>query len=292
MEQLAPIEIDPKTFLRQHCALPALPDVVSKIQKVVSGDNVNMGEVVDSISSDPALVAQILKVANSSYYSLPSEVSNIRFAITFLGINEIYRMVLSLTVVNALSVKEKDLLNKFWFHSFYTALSVKFLAKKYEPQMSPDDLWSASILHDIGKLVYLKFFPDHFKALINFSKENGCLFNEAERHFSLPSSSFLGTLLCDHWGLPGKISDACESHDLMDLANLKGNSSTERFKRMICLGNLTSILATEELAEAKKQEIAGAIKTSLDCSDADFMVLMGDIYEFKTDVEEFMRQLS
>ncbi len=48
---------------------------------------------MELISDEPALVAQILKVVNSSYYSLPREITELRFAIAFLGLNEIYRMV-------------------------------------------------------------------------------------------------------------------------------------------------------------------------------------------------------
>ncbi len=291
MEQLAPIEIDPKTFLKQNCSLPALPDVVSKIQKVVTDDNVDMGEVVTSISSDPALVAQILKVANSSYYSLPSEVSNIRFAIAFLGINEIYRMVLSLSVIKAISVDNREELDSFWLHSFYTALSVKCITMKYAPRMSPDDLWSASILHDVGKLVYLKFFPSHYQALTRFCEDNGSLFSEAERHYGLPSSAFLGTLLCDHWGLPAVISDACQYHSLMDLSALEGSDLSVEFKTMICAGNLATVLASENLSEDKKTEIAEAIKLALNCTESALMILMGDIYDLKTKVEDFMSQL-
>ena len=291
MEQLAPIEIDPKTFLKQNCSLPALPDVVGKIQKVVTEDNVDMGEIVESISSDPALVAQILKVANSSYYSLPSEVSNIRFAIAFLGVNEIYRMVLSLSVINAISIDNKEELSRFWFHSFYTALSVKCITKNYAPNMSPDELWSASILHDIGKLVYLKFFPDHYIAVKKLCEDDGCLFSEAERHYGLPSSAFMGTLLCDHWGLPRAISEACQFHTLMDLSALKDTDPSTEFRKVICVANLATVLASENLSEDKKLEISGAVMQALHCSESALVVLMGDIYDLKIQVEEFMSRL-
>jgi len=153
METLLPIEIDPKTFLRQHYTLPALPQVITRIQKMIHDDSAAVGEVSDLISSDPSLVAQILKVVNSAYYSLPQEISKVHFAIAFLGLNEVYRMVLALSVINTMSIEEKEELNRFWFHSFYTALCTKHLAKRYSPQLSFDELWAAAILHDIGKLV-------------------------------------------------------------------------------------------------------------------------------------------
>jgi HD-like signal output (HDOD) protein len=288
---LAPIEIDPRTFLRQHFTLPALPGVVTKIQNLIQDDKADTKRLGELIGSDPAILAQVLKIANSAYYGLPKQVTNVQFAIAYLGRNEIYRVVLCLSVINTLAIDKKDELNEFWFHSFYTALCTKYLAKRFEPHLSLEELWSAAMLHDIGKLVYLKFFPDHYTALKAFSKEQGCLFSEAEKHFSLPSSAFLGTLLCDHWRLPDEIRQACESHTLEDFAAMKANNSPRPFQRMICLGNLLTVLSTRELTNNKRQEIADASRSALDQTEKTFFVMMGDIYDLREDVERFLEQL-
>ena len=288
---LAPIEIDPKTFLRQHCTLPALPAVVGEIQSLIHDANVDMKRVAELINSDPAILAQVLKIVNSAYYGLPREVKNVQFAIAFLGLNEVYRMVLSLSVINTLAIDKKDEIEEFWFHSFYAALCTKYLAKKYEPHLSLEELWSAAMLHDIGKLVYLKFFPDHYRALRKYSKEHGCLFSEAERHFSLPSSAYLGTLLCEHWRLPDEFRQACACNTLEHLTPMKQDRPLKPFQRMICLGNLLTLLSTIELSTTTKENIADACKTALDCTEAAFLAMMGDIYELRIDVETFMEQL-
>jgi len=287
---LEPIEIDPKTFLRQHCTLPSLPEVLNELQRVIHSGNVDMDKVAELISSDPALVAQALKIVNSAYYGLPRDIGDVRFAIAFLGLNEIYRMVLSLSVINTLAIHRKNDLVDFWFHSFYTTLCTKYLANKYNPHLSIEELWSAAILHDIGKLVYLKFFPDHYTAFKDFSKEQGCLFSVAERHFSLPSSAFLGTLLCDHWRLPEKIREACEFHSLRDLLAIRENSASDDRRRMICLGNLLSIVSTEELSGTSKQQISSAVQKALNLTEAEFLTMMGDIYDLRMEAEKFMDQ--
>jgi len=194
-------------------------------------------------------------------------------------------MILSLYVVNSLAVKEKAYLDEFWSHSYYTALCSKYLVKKYEPRISSDDIWSAAILHDIGKLVYLKFFPDHFKAIKQFQKENACLFSQAENNFPFPTSSFLGALLCDHWKLPDKVKVACESHGMMDLKNLQGNSVSTRFIKIICLGNLTAVLVKEDLNQETIDELTAMISTALNCPEPEFLSLMEEIRSFKDEVK-------
>jgi HD-like signal output (HDOD) protein len=185
---LTPIEIDPKTFLKEQCALPPLPEVVTQIQSKIRGGDVDFNEISELLIADPALVAQILKVVNSAHYGLPREVVKVQVAIALIGLNEMFRMVFSLSVINALSVKDARELHKFWFHSYYVAICTKHLAKSFNPHLSFDELWAPSILHDVGKLVYLKFFPDHYKALNDYRKEKRCLFSEAESHFSAPCS--------------------------------------------------------------------------------------------------------
>jgi HD-like signal output (HDOD) protein len=287
----APLEIDPRTFLRQHCSLPALPEVVHQIQSVIHSENVDIGKVADLISGEPALLAQVLKIVNSAYFGLPREITKVGYAITFLGLNEVYRMVLSLSVINTLDIHDKGELRGFWFHSFYTALCAEYLAKKFERHLSSQELWSAAMLHDIGKLLYLKYFPDHYKALNSCCLEHGCLFSEAERLFSLPSSAFLGALLCERWRLPDDIRQACEFHTLRDLQAIERNSPSARFRRIICLANVLSTLSTEPLNNDLRHQITRVTRTALDCTQTDFLTMMGDIHDLRIGVEKFMDQL-
>jgi len=56
---------------------------------------------------------------------------------------------------------------------------------------------------------------------------------------------------------------------------------------MICLGNLTAILGNDELHEATKLEVAKAIRTSLTLTEPEFVAIMEEIEELKSDVEKF-----
>lgn len=287
MGKLHPIEIDPNTFLRNHCNLPALPKLVTQIQEIIHSDSMHIAETAKLISGDPALVAQILKVVNSAYYALPREIADVKFAIAYLGLNDVYRIVLSISAVKTLDIKAEKELNEFWTHSFFSALCAKYLARKYSPHLALEEIWSAAILHDIGKLVYLKFFPEHYKALRKYCRDEGCLFSEAEKHYSVPSSAYMGSLLCDHWLLPVKIKDSCNFHGLDDLRSIDDDSASGYFNRIICLANIMSVFALDKLNTAIKEELHEAMMTSLECSEQEFLVIMGDIYELKTEVYEF-----
>ncbi len=285
MEALEPIKIDPNTFLSKHCILPALPDVVYQLQQMIHSDSKEIGKAVELISRDPAIVAQVFKVVNSAYYGFSREIEDLKFALAYLGMAEVYRIILAFYVVDALEVKQKDELKKFWFHSYYTALCSKHLGKKLEPLLTPEKLWPAAILHDIGKLVYLKFFPDHYNALIEFKHQNGCLFSKAENELSFPPSTYLGTLLCRHWRLPGKIMDACGHHGLKDLLNIKENNAQNGFRRIICLANLIVTISSDDLQESLNAELVDMVRQNMGYTDSEFLSLMGEIYELQLEVE-------
>lgn len=290
-----PINIDPKRLFRQHFALPALPDVVTHTQNLLHDPNVDIKSVAELISKDPALVAQILKVVNSAYYGLPMKIVKVQVAVAFLGLHEICRMVLSISVIDTLAIHEKEEVGKFWFHSFLTALCTKYLAKKYEPRLSFEELWPAAILHDIGKLVCLKFFIDHYKEIGRICDKEGCLYSEAETRVPVPSSSLLGAMLCDYWGIPGKVKTACECHTLKDLHGLidsKVDNLSNAFKTIVCAGNLLAVLSVDALNAGARQNIAATVCKALDYNEAEFLALMGDIYELKAEAEQFAQELS
>ncbi len=64
MDTVSPIEFDSKTIFKTDHILPPLPTIVSKIQEIIHNDDVDINEVTKLISSDPAMVAQILKLVN------------------------------------------------------------------------------------------------------------------------------------------------------------------------------------------------------------------------------------
>ncbi len=290
MHTLSPIEIDPKNFLFKHFALQALPSVVIKIQDILqSGEETSLKEISSLIMKDAALTTQMLKIVNSAYYSLPMEIDKVKVAVAYLGLNEIHRIILSISVMNALAGKDKEAFNEIWFHSLYTALCARELIRKYEPLLNPTEIWTSALLHDIGKLVYLKFFPEHYKMLRQYAEKNGCLFNEAEKELSLPASSYLGSLLCDRWRLPQRIKDSCSYHTLQDLKSFSETKLEDNpLKRFVLLSNLFAIITTDSLHQKKREEIIIAIKEVLSINETNFLMLLNDMSAFKDKVEALM----
>lgn len=83
---------------------------------------------------------------------------------------------------------------------------------------------------------------------------------------------------------------ACEFHTLSDFLVAERDGTSTPFQRMICLGNLLAVLSTSELRDSAKRDIIDTVRTALDCTEAEFLTMMGDIYELRAEVKNFMQQ--
>lgn len=291
MQELAPIEITSDSFFHSHNKLPALPQILTQINELMNDDEISIAEISTLVSSDVALSAQILKIVNSAYYGLRKEVSNLKIAIAFLGMTEIYKIVLSLSVINSIDIEDKKGLKDFWYHSYYTALCARFLASKYHKLLDQDELWSSALLHDIGSLVYIKFYPEHYNAVLALSEEKGILRSHAEQALSVPLSSVFGSLLCTYWRLPHSIKAICESHSADHIDTISEDDQLADFKKIIAIANMCSELSLRELSQDTVQLIAGKIMHHLNIEEQEFILLMGEVRNIRLDVDRFVNSL-
>ncbi len=56
---------------------------------MIEEDRADMAEISILVSNDPSLVVQVLKIVNCAYYALPRPVTDLKYAIAFLGLAEI-----------------------------------------------------------------------------------------------------------------------------------------------------------------------------------------------------------
>ena len=75
--------------------LPSPPATAVRILQAVQEDDGSMNDLARIIATDPVLTAKLLRLANSSIYSLSCRVATIDKALTVLGVNLIKNIALS-----------------------------------------------------------------------------------------------------------------------------------------------------------------------------------------------------
>lgn len=288
---LPPIPIHGGSILSEHFTLPTLPVVVDRVRKSIEGE-ADVAEVARLVSSDATLVPHLLKVVNSAYYALPRKVGDVRFAIAYLGLGEIYRIMLTLSVVRALEPDDRAELQLLWRHAYLTALSAKELSRQFKHIDDVGDLYSAALLHDLGKLVYLRFYPDHYDAIKRYSKSRNVPFYIAEQRLGLPSHRLLGSLLCREWHLPETIRRACSHHEFEDLRAMReGVVEHDVFTVVMALANIVADLAADESPRDRRTLTVALVTDVLDFDHEEFVALMGRIDELNVEAERFLSDL-
>lgn len=82
--------------------LPPLPQTVQKLQSYMAthGSDIDINEIVQIISDDPLITANLLHLANSPFYGFSSEIKTVNQALVLVGINNVKNMIVADYVKN------------------------------------------------------------------------------------------------------------------------------------------------------------------------------------------------
>lgn len=195
--------------------LVSLPEVSLRVNELANDPDSTADEMGKVISQDPALVARMLKIANSAYYGLSTEVETITRAIAVLGTNKIRDLVLSTAASDAFDGIPNNLITMqdFWHHSLYCGLLAQILAKKSK-KIHAESIFIAGLLHDIGQLLMFNQLPEksHEAILLLMEGSEELETYEAERHIFGFDHMQVGAALIKSWKLSPVLEECVEFH--------------------------------------------------------------------------------
>ncbi|MBQ5941050.1 HDOD domain-containing protein [Massilia sp. AB1] len=192
--------------------LPALPLVVSELLASFDDPDVELGQLADKIAHDQALAAKTLRLANSSFYGLQSRVRTIGQAIQVLGFDSVRALVVGAGVIGGFEAgREKGFdYDGFWRHAIGTALCARALAR--HARTNPELGFVAGLLHDLGRLVLVTRFPEHYAEVLARRALRDCELLLAEREVLGIDHAQVGRALGQHWKIPEPICRAIANH--------------------------------------------------------------------------------
>lgn len=192
--------------------LPSLPVVVMDLFSSFENPDASSSALASKISQDQALTAKTLRLANSSFYGLQRKVTTIQQAITVLGFDCVRTLVTAAGVIGnfSSSVQTGFSLTNFWRHAIGTALCARILARTLN--LNQDHAFISGLLHDIGKLVLVSRFPEHYSKVIAYRNEYDCTVLDAERNVVGVDHALVGQALAEYWKFPSVIQLAIGNH--------------------------------------------------------------------------------
>ncbi len=190
--------------------LPTLPEVASRLMRVINDPITTAVDVASLISRDPSLTAKVLRLANSAFYGIPRTVTTVHNAVVILGLKVINTMVFSISVVKMFPDEGKDTgfsRREFWAHSLACAVLARALATRMRriALFDPEECFCAGLIHDIGRVVLDQFFHEEFIAAHQLARKENISLGEAEKKIFGFDHADVGDWLTARWELPQEI---------------------------------------------------------------------------------------
>jgi len=195
-------------------SLPSSPAVLKPLLDLLRQppDNIPLERVVQLVSYEKTIAAQLLRIANSPLYGRARPAESIQAAIVTLGIQRIEDILLSNCIGNLIP-PEKWVVDPgvFWRHSFGCALVCREFAQRIG-YGDPEKAYLAGLLHDIGIVVNSLAYTEEYRVVLAAAVESGRPLDEQEQETLGFRHSESGAILAKTWQLPPAIAEVIEWH--------------------------------------------------------------------------------
>nr|WP_246429125.1 HDOD domain-containing protein [Pseudoxanthomonas broegbernensis] len=183
---------DLRTRIGRVEQLPSPPQLYLQLMNALEADdNASASDIAGLVAGDPAIAAKVLQLCNSAYFSSGRTITDLRAAVTRLGIATLRDLVLASEVFSLPATPGVDRLALQ-----HRALLAARLAKRMLPESSAELGATAALLADIGML------------LPGVRDERQPLAEGDDR----PGHAEAGAYLLGLWGLPMPIIEAVAFH--------------------------------------------------------------------------------
>lgn len=217
--------------------LPALPQIIPKLMRVLDNPNSSAADVGKVISTDQALMTKVLKLVNSAMYGLPRRISTLSQATVILGFNTIRSTSIAATVFKYLNNGSFDRV-KFWEHALACGVASKLIARRFSNQ-NPEEAFIAGLLHDVGKMVIDQYMPEEFSKVCARVQSGGVRMVEAEQEVLGVTHAQVGGWLARKWNMPAPLLNAITYHHEPQLTSSQGS----QFVSIVHLGDAIARMA-------------------------------------------------
>ena len=223
-------------IMTQVKSFPGMPATAARLMPLLQNPDASASKIEDILKYDPGLTANILKLTNSAYFGLPSRVSSVRQAIMLLGWKRLLQLVMTMCMSALMKkpVPGYDLpRGALWRHSVAVSVAADLLVKSLSIS-DADEVFTAALLHDIGKLVLGDYVQEDLEKIEGMVTK-GISFEVAEFVVLGTNHATIGARILQNWSLPQELVNAVSWHhdpencnhccmlsDVVHIANIVG----------------------------------------------------------------------
>ncbi|NPB08851.1 MAG: HDOD domain-containing protein [Thermodesulfobacteria bacterium] len=195
-------------------SVPNFPETAFRALRMLEDENVNFHDLAKVIRYDATITANFLKLVNSAYIGLRRKVESLTQAFALLGLNQIRFFLIAACAGQYLNrpLRGYDLSPyEVWLHSLGCGVFAELVSEKIKAEHQ-DHIFTAALLHDIGKIVLDLFVGGELEVIRELVEEEGLSFMEAEIMVLGTDHAVVGAELLRRWGFPQEIIFAVRAH--------------------------------------------------------------------------------
>lgn len=184
--------------------LKPVADVAGKVMALLDDPDCGMSDLSEIIRHEPALTANVLKLANSSYFGLPGKIEDARQAIIYLGMAQVVDLVLLVSCSESFAGTHEGYgldSGALWKSAVSAAIIATDLAESKGIQPS-SRVFTGALLRDIGKVVLNQHVRSALETIIDCVKTQALTFREAELRVLGFDHCQIGAMLAEKWHFP------------------------------------------------------------------------------------------
>lgn len=248
-------------YAEQASDIFVLSDSFVRIKELIDDESSTIDDIADVILLDPALSANILKLANSALFNYPGKIDTISKAVLILGVTEVYNLVISYFTTEAFKSIEADseFLEDFWVRSVDCALLIKFLGDHIGIKHA-ERLFILGLLHNLGELVVKQFLPE---------KLLSCQIKKIDEQIAAKQESILGFTFSDCafellklWQLPYSLMEPIRFQDVENFTVASQETKLLYVAKRIMMANL--FFESEPIEKFVDPNLLSELKISAD----------------------------
>ena len=194
-----------KQMIEQATNLPSIPEVVQKLIASMKDEDVSTEKLASIITSDQAITAKVLRLANSAHYGGQRKVGSVKDALVVLGRDALRTLVLSVGLVSSFKAPATFDLKAYWRRSFKMANRAKWLAKLNN--VDSEVAYTCGLLHGIGEYLIHIIKPE-LAQVIDQQVAAGAPRRKTELELFGFDYTMAGSELAKHWKFPDEIAEA------------------------------------------------------------------------------------
>jgi len=222
-------------------SLQVIPAVAIKLLRLTQDESTNVGDLSLLIETEPTLTAKILRNVNSAAFALAHKITSIKRAVNILGFSAVRQLALNQLFYNKLiDHKSKQQFNQlfFWQHCLFVASLSRAIATALK-HPDPDLIYTAGLMHDIGKIVLETHGKVSYSDFILACKNDEQPTLLGEHDFFGLNHAEMGYAFCQQWDIPEQITAIVFCHHELP----SDNSPFAIYKRDIAIVNFANYIA-------------------------------------------------